>query len=102
MAKGLIQDVTWRSTILVSFETFLIVAAIGVVAAFGQLWLSRRQARAAYEDALVGHYRDIVRELPVEALLGERLNESAQRDTLGAFFRYFDLSNEQLPSPVAS
>src|SRR5205085_12406791 len=32
MAKGLIQDVTWRSTTLVVFETTLILTAIGLAA----------------------------------------------------------------------
>jgi hypothetical protein len=72
-----------------------VIAAAGVVAAFAQLWMSRRQARATYEDGLVGQYRAIVKDLPIEALLGENLAPEMRQHHLGSFFRYFDLSNEQ-------
>jgi hypothetical protein len=75
---------------IVSFATLL-----GVLAAFWQLRESKRQAVATFEDSLSAQYRSLLAELPVDALLGRTLDLDARRRSLGAFYRYFDLSNEQ-------
>jgi len=43
----------------------------------------------------VDHYRDVVRDLPVEALFGEELDAEQYAKALPVFYRYFDLCNLQ-------
>lgn len=69
--------------------------ALGVLIAGWQLWLAKRQAVTTFEDQLGGQYREIARRLPIEALLGETLDERAYAEALPSFYHYFDLSNEQ-------
>lgn len=72
-----------------------VATAVGVFIAGWQLGLSKRQAVTTFEDQLASQYRDIARRLPVEALLGETLDEASYREALPEFYHYFDLSNEQ-------
>jgi hypothetical protein len=72
------------------------VTASGVLLAWWQLRLTKRQALVAFEDGLNFQYRQIASDLPVEALLGEPLPEGTQRECLGAFYHYIDLTNEQV------
>ncbi len=60
-----------------------------------QLRTAEEQARTAFEDDLSREYRTIIGELPPEAFYvkGEVTPSEATRR---AFYRYFDLSNEQL------
>jgi len=69
--------------------------SIGVFLAWLQLRSTREQARLQFEDRLVEQFRAIARELPIEALLGEELPSDIHSKMLGAFYRYFDLCNEQ-------
>jgi hypothetical protein len=90
-------------------EVFSGLAAAGTIATAAAVWVGIRQVKAAeheieqtkkqaltsFEDDLTREYRSIVGELPAEAFYidGElELNEARRR----AFYRYFDLSNEQL------
>lgn len=60
-----------------------------------QLDVVRRNAQTSFEDDLSREYRTIVGDLPAQAFYRDesvRLDD----DTRRAFFRYFDLSNEQL------
>jgi hypothetical protein len=68
---------------------------VGVLFAGWQLRQSRVQAVTTFEDQLAGQYRDIAHRLPIEALLGEPLDDAAHTAALGAMYHYFDLSNEQ-------
>ena len=70
-------------------------AAAALVAVF-QLSLSRKQAKTVFEDDLVAQYREILRDVPVAALLGEALAHPLCDKALGAFYRYVDLCNEQI------
>jgi hypothetical protein len=70
--------------------------ALGVAVAAWQLWLNTRQSRVTFEDALTREYRDIAQHLPLQALLGEPLNETDLENSLHLFYRYIDLTNEQL------
>jgi hypothetical protein len=72
-----------------------LVTAAGVVIAARQLFHSQQQARSSFEDQLSAQYREIARQLPIEALLGEELEQGAQLAALPEFYHYFDLSNEQ-------
>lgn len=69
--------------------------AVGVFLALWQLYESRRQSYTAFEDTLSREYRDLARDIPVGALLGEALSEADLVAHLGKFFHYIDLSNEQ-------
>lgn len=74
---------------------FNLATSIGVIFAGAQLWTSRKQARTAFEDQLTTKYREIVRQLPIDALLGKELSELDAEAALPIFFHYFDLCNEQ-------
>ena len=50
--------------------------ALGVFLGWWQLRAAKRQAVVAFEDTLAREYRDIVHQLPVGALLGEKLSEA--------------------------
>jgi len=70
--------------------------AIGVAVAAWQIWLSRRQAVTDFEDGLNREYRTLLEQIPLDALLGGELSDDEHNDALPAFFRYIDLSNEQV------
>ena len=72
-----------------------VATAVGVIVAARQLHMTKQQALTQFEDSLVSQYREIIRRLPVEALLGEPLEGVAYADALPHFYHYFDLSNEQ-------
>ena len=60
-----------------------------------QLEVTQQQARTAFEDDLSREYRTIVGELPAHAFYKTGDAELTD-DMRRSFFRYFDLSNEQL------
>ena len=73
--------------------------AVGVFLAAGALGLSVRQARTSFEDGLNREYRNLAWNLPVEALLGETGAPAGSDQfmaTLNDFYRYVDLTNEQV------
>jgi hypothetical protein len=72
-----------------------VATAIGVFVAAAQLRTTKQQTRTQFEDDLTKQYREIARQLPIEALLGEELGDGKQREALPTFYRYIDLSNEQ-------
>jgi hypothetical protein len=82
-----------------AFEWVQAVASVatagGVLLAWWQLLTTKRIAATEFEDQLTTQYREIVRALPIEALLGEQLSEEAHVRALPNFYYYFDLSNEQ-------
>ena len=73
-----------------------VVLGVGVVAAFWQLRLLKTQSVTNFEDGLVDEYRDIAKELPLEALLGKDMSPQEVASALPVFYRYFDLCNQQL------
>ncbi len=68
--------------------------AVGVAA--WQLWMTKRQARTQFEDGLAREYREIVRRLPVEAMLGHPVSDAMVDQHLQDFYTYVDLTNEQI------
>lgn len=72
-----------------------VATAIGVVVATWQIRQSKQQAQSNFEDSLNAQYRALLAELPLEALLGRRLEDDTLKKHLPVFYRYFDLSNEQ-------
>jgi hypothetical protein len=72
-----------------------LATAVGVFLAWRQLVAAKEQARSQFEDGMVKQYRTIIGRLPVEALLGQELDEEQQARLLGIFYGYIDLCNEQ-------
>ncbi len=70
--------------------------AVGVLVTAWQLRSTSRQALTTFEDSLSREYREIARELPVDALLGQELSRETLAEARVPFFRYFDLTNEQV------
>ena len=70
--------------------------AVGVIFAVQQIRLAKQLAQTQFEDDLTKQFREIIRRIPIEALLGEELSEEAYDRTRDDFFRYIDLSNEQV------
>jgi hypothetical protein len=73
-----------------------VVTAVGVVVAAVSLVNTRRQARTTFEDKLAEEYRQITRDLPTAALLGEILTDDEITKHLPNFYQYFDLTNYQI------
>ena len=73
-----------------------VATAIGVGLTAWGLYLGRRQARVTFEDSITGDYREIVRRLPIEALLGQDVDETVIEASLLDFYAYIDLTNEQI------
>lgn len=73
-----------------------LATAVGVIVAAYQIRLTRQLSRTQFEDDLTKQFREIIRRIPIEALLGEELSEEAYDRTRDDFFRYIDLSNEQV------
>jgi hypothetical protein len=61
-----------------------------------QVRVSKKQALTTFEDTMTKQYREIAQEIPLNALLGEDLEDSEYVDALPWFFQYVDLSNEQV------
>lgn len=72
------------------------VAAAGVWFAHRQLVAGREIAQTQFEDGLAKEYRDLANRLPTSALLGDALDEGEYASAFDEFFRYVDLSNEQV------
>jgi hypothetical protein len=72
-----------------------VATAVGVLIAIVQLWYGRRLAITQFEDQLADQYRQLIRQIPVQALLGRPLSDADHAAALGTFLHYFDLSNDQ-------
>jgi hypothetical protein len=59
-----------------------------------QVELVKSQAEVDFEDDLAREYRSIIRDIPARAFI--ETADTVTEEELNAFFRYFDLSNEQL------
>jgi hypothetical protein len=72
------------------------ITALGVMLAWRQIAQAKEQAISTFEDALNAQYREIAQRLPIEALLGEPLEENARREFLKEFYSYIDFTNEEV------
>jgi hypothetical protein len=61
-----------------------------------QLKLTKNIAQLQFEDGLAKEYRDLAARIPTSAFWGEVLTESEFNESRDEFFRYLDLSNEQI------
>lgn len=73
-----------------------LATAVAVFVAGWELRIAKAQARTAFEDDLSREYRAIIGELPGRAFYTTRSELLLDETTLRAFYRYVDLSNEQL------
>jgi hypothetical protein len=73
-----------------------VATAIGVLIAGQQIRLAKKLAITQFEDELTRQFREIIQKIPVDALLGYELDEQSYREARDDFFRYIDLSNEQI------
>jgi len=73
-----------------------LAAAVGVWFAWRQIQLTKEQAQAAFEEGFNSRYREIVRSIPVEALMGEPVAPSVLQARLEFFYQYMDLTNEEI------
>lgn len=71
--------------------TFFTTALIAV-----QLYSTNQDQRDRFEDELASEYRRLIRDMPVEALLGEEIPGDSERSRLHLYYPYFDLCNEQV------
>jgi hypothetical protein len=70
--------------------------SLGILAAAWQLWLTHRQQIVQFEDTLNREYRELAERLPVKAHFGESLSDKEHVKKLEEFYRYIDLTNEQV------
>jgi hypothetical protein len=73
-----------------------LITAAGVCVGAYSLLNTKQNSRTAFEDGLASEYRQIASVLPTTALLGESLSADDQRKYLPEFYRYFDLTNNQV------
>jgi hypothetical protein len=73
-----------------------VATAAAVVYTKRQLKAGHDQARTAFEDNLEREYRQIVADIPVQALLGAKLASPLSDEELRVFYRYIDLTNQQV------
>jgi len=79
------------------WETIQNIAIIGTaIATIIGIIIALKQFKTNFEDSLSKEYRTIIKEIPIEALLGKELNENKFQDALPAFYSYIDLSNEEV------
>ncbi|HEX8979270.1 MAG TPA: hypothetical protein VF811_06130 [Parasulfuritortus sp.] len=72
------------------------VAALGVVFALWQIRLTRSIAQLQFEDALAREYRDLCTTIPAAVFLNGPFTEDDYQNSFDEFYRYIDLSNEQI------
>jgi hypothetical protein len=73
-----------------------LATAFAVLVAAWQVRRSTQQARTQFEDELNREYRQLSREIDVDALLGDPLTPDCHQKAFPALVRYIDLSNEQV------
>jgi hypothetical protein len=73
-----------------------VATAVGVFLAFRQLRHTKQQAVTSFEDTIAGEYRALTTCIPTKALLGKPLSDVEHEGALDKFYRYIDLSNEQI------
>jgi hypothetical protein len=61
-----------------------------------KLWLTKKIDQTQFEDDLVDHYREMIKTIPVEALLGRELTPDEPKETQNGIYFYIDLSDDQV------
>lgn len=88
----------WNWTEIGSLATAFgsLTTAVSVIVAACQISISRQQAVTQFEDSMTSQYRAIIKTIPIEALFGEEIAEECYKSKLDDFYRYIDLTNEQV------
>lgn len=73
-----------------------VVTATGIFIGAYQLLLTKRINQTQFEDDLVNHYREIIKMIPVEALLGKELTPAEADKARDGIYFYIDLCNDQV------
>ena len=73
-----------------------IATALGVVFVAWQLWLSKKQSQAQFEDSFDQQYRNLSLPIPVDVFLGKGMTDENRSDVRELLFNYFNLCNEQI------
>jgi len=72
-----------------------IATPLSVLVLAYQLWQRKKQFTTEFEDHLTDQYRDVIYEIPVDALLNGSDSDGYEGE-LKDYYRYIDLSNEQV------
>lgn len=78
-----------------------LITAVSVFLAALGIWINRLMAQSAFENQLAKEYRELIREIPVDVLIGKkgftsrnlRAQDQRARENI---FNYLDLCNEQV------
>lgn len=73
-----------------------VATALTVGAASVQIFFATRQEKSEFEDGLAREYRELLGQLPVDVLRRQALTRELSDDDFRTFYRYLDLSNEQV------
>ncbi len=73
-----------------------VATALAVLVAAWQVRRGTAQARVNFEDELSREYRELARNIPVAAHLGEELASVDFETAFQRLYQYFDLTNEQI------
>jgi hypothetical protein len=73
-----------------------VVTAAGIFIGAIQLLITKKINQTQFEDDLIDHYREIIKKIPVEALLGRELTPDEAKKTQDGVYFYIDLSNDQV------
>ena len=73
-----------------------IATSIGVLLILYQIWQSRKIAQASFEDSVDREYRELVKDIPMDALVGKPLTNERQSEARELAYNYLDLCNEQV------
>ena len=75
---------------------FSAVTAGGVIVVFMQIRWSRKQNVTQFEDEMSRQYREILKTIPVKAMLGDELSQEEFEQAENGIYHYLDLTNEQV------
>jgi len=73
-----------------------VATAIGVLIAAWQIRESKKLSAAAFEDSFDQQYRVLSYQIPVDALIGKKLDNDKENQAREAIYNYLDLCNEQV------
>jgi hypothetical protein len=83
-----------------TYETARVVAsiatAIGVAIAAWQIRRNAEQIKTSFEDSLNKEYRELMRPVPLKALVGENDIGNETKEAKEAIYNYLDFCNQQV------
>ncbi|GIT97296.1 hypothetical protein [Sulfurovum sp. TSL1] len=68
----------------------------GVIVAMTQIWKNTSQSITTFEDSISKEYREIIRAIPYNALIGAELTEIEKDKVYNEIYNYMDFCNEQI------